>query len=235
MVVFVLMALVFAAVVAAAGVVIGTVALAIPRRHLADLLPDPAACSRSWRCRILLGGLALMVIAVVGASILGALFVGLGRAPGRGVVGGVPLGLIFGACWLVARLMRRPARRPGHPAPVEPSLTRTPVGCALPTASRVRTRPPRSSSVASSHARPINCKPDRQPLVGEPRRDAHRRQPGQRGAHRENIRQIHRQRIGCPRAQRNAPSGAVGSATTSTDANAPRVVVADERCGPAGP
>ena len=108
MVLLVLMALVFAAVVAAAGVVLGTLALLFravlwvvffPIRVLFSLVALP----------FLLGGLALMVLVVVGASLLGALFVGLGVLLAAALSLVVPLALVFGACWLVARLMRRPA------------------------------------------------------------------------------------------------------------------------------
>lgn len=108
MVVLVLMALVFAAVVAAAGVVLGTLALVVraalwvvffPIRLLFSLVAVP----------FLLGGLALMIIGVVGVSLLGALFVGLGVLLAAGLSVALPLALVFGACWLVARLIRRPA------------------------------------------------------------------------------------------------------------------------------
>jgi hypothetical protein len=108
MVVFALMALVFAAVVAAAGVVLGTLALVLraalwvvffPIRLLFSLVAVP----------FVLGGLALMVLAVVGVSLLGALFVGLGVLLAAALSVAVPLALVFGACWLVARLLRRPA------------------------------------------------------------------------------------------------------------------------------
>jgi hypothetical protein len=107
-VVFALMALVFAAVVAAAGVVLGTLALVLraalwvvffPIRLLFSLVAVP----------FVLGGLALMVLAVVGVSLLGALFVGLGVLLAAALSVAVPLALVFGACWLVARLLRRPA------------------------------------------------------------------------------------------------------------------------------
>jgi hypothetical protein len=77
MVVFVLMALVFAAVVAAAGVVLGTLALLVraalwvvffPIRLLFSLVAVP----------FVLGGLALVVLAILAVSLMGALFVGLG-------------------------------------------------------------------------------------------------------------------------------------------------------------
>jgi hypothetical protein len=108
MIVLVLMALVFAAIVAAGGVVLGTLALLVraalwvvffPIRLLFSLLALP----------FFLGGLALMVLAVVGVSLLGALFVGLGVLLAAVLSLAVPLALVFGACWLVARLMRRPA------------------------------------------------------------------------------------------------------------------------------
>jgi hypothetical protein len=108
MVVFVLMALVFAAVVAAAGVVFGTLALLLraalwvvffPIRLLFSLVAVP----------FVLGGLALAVLAVVALSVVGALFVGLGVLLAAGLSVAVPLALVFGACWLIARLIRRPA------------------------------------------------------------------------------------------------------------------------------
>jgi hypothetical protein len=107
MVVFVLMALVFAAVVAAAGVVLGTLALLVraalwvvffPIRLLFSLVAVP----------FILGGLALAVVAVVGVSLLGALFVGLGVLLAAALSVAVPLALVFGACWLIARLIRGP-------------------------------------------------------------------------------------------------------------------------------
>jgi len=108
MIVLVLMALVFAAIVAAGGVVLGTLALLFraalwivffPIRLLFSLLAVP----------FVLGGLALMVLAVVGVSLLGALFVGLGVLLAAALSVALPLALVFGACWLVARLIRRPA------------------------------------------------------------------------------------------------------------------------------
>ena len=108
MVVLVLMALVFAAIVAAGGVVLGTLALLLraalwvvffPIRLLFSLLAVP----------FVLGGLALVILAVVGVSLLGALFVGLGVLLAAALSVAVPLALVFGACWLVARLIRRPA------------------------------------------------------------------------------------------------------------------------------
>ena len=108
MIVLVLMALVFAAIVAAGGVVLGTLALVLraalwvvffPIRLLFSLLAVP----------FVLGGLALMVLAVVGVSLLGALFVGLGVLLAAALSAVLPLALVFGACWLVARLIRRPA------------------------------------------------------------------------------------------------------------------------------
>jgi hypothetical protein len=108
MIVLVLMALVFAAIVAAGGVVLGTLALLVraalwvvffPIRLLFSLLAVP----------FVLGGLALMVLAVVGVSLLGALFVGLGVLLAAALSVAIPLALVFGACWLVARLLRRPA------------------------------------------------------------------------------------------------------------------------------
>ncbi len=108
MILFVLTALVFAAVVAAAGVVLGTLALVVravlwvvffPIRLLFSLVALP----------FLLGGLALFVLFVVGASLLGALFVGLGVLLAAALSAALPLALVFGAVWLVARLMRRPA------------------------------------------------------------------------------------------------------------------------------
>jgi hypothetical protein len=108
MIIFVLLALVFAAVVAAAGVVIGTLALAL--RAVVWIVFFPIRLIFSFLALpILLGGLALMVVAVVGASILGALFVGLGVLLAAAFSVALPLGLVFGACWLIARLMRRPA------------------------------------------------------------------------------------------------------------------------------
>jgi hypothetical protein len=108
MIVLVLMALVFAAIVAAGGVVLGTLALLLraalwvvffPIRLLVSLLAVP----------FVLGGLALIVIAVVGMSLLGALFVGLGVLLAAVLSAVLPLALVFGACWLVAKLIRRPA------------------------------------------------------------------------------------------------------------------------------
>jgi len=108
MIVLVLMALVFAAIVAAGGLVLGTLALLVraafwvvffPIRLLFSLLAVP----------FVLGGLALMVLAVVGVSLLGALFVGLGVLLAAALSAVLPLVLVFGACWLVARLLRRPA------------------------------------------------------------------------------------------------------------------------------
>jgi hypothetical protein len=108
MVVLVLMALVFAAVVAAAGVVLGTLALVLraalwvvffPIRLLFSLVAVP----------FVLGGLALMVLAVVGVSLVGALFVGLGVLLAAGLSLVLPLALVFGVCWLIAHLIRRPA------------------------------------------------------------------------------------------------------------------------------
>jgi hypothetical protein len=108
MVVFVLMALVFAAVVAAAGVVLGTLALLVraalwvvffPIRLLFSLVAVP----------FVLGGLALVVLAILAVSLMGALFVGLGVLLAAGLSVAVPLALVFGACWLIARLIRRPA------------------------------------------------------------------------------------------------------------------------------
>jgi hypothetical protein len=94
--------------VAAGGVVLGTLALLLraslwvvffPIRLLVSLLAVP----------FVLGGLALMVIAVVGVSLLGALFVGLGVLLAAVLSAALPLALVFGACWLVAKLIRRPA------------------------------------------------------------------------------------------------------------------------------
>jgi hypothetical protein len=108
MIVLVLMALVFAAIVAAGGVVLGTLALLVraalwvvffPIRLLFSLLALP----------FILGGLAVMVLAVVGVSLLGALFMGLGVLLAAALSAAIPLLLVFGACWLVARLIRRPA------------------------------------------------------------------------------------------------------------------------------
>ena len=49
-----------------------------------------------------------MVLAVVGVSLLGAVFVGLGVLVAASLSVVVPLALVFGACWLVAKLLRRP-------------------------------------------------------------------------------------------------------------------------------
>jgi hypothetical protein len=108
MVVFVLMALVLAAVVAAAGVVLGTLALLVraalwvlffPIRLLFSLVAVP----------FVLGGLALVILAILAVSLMGALFVALGVLLAAGLSVVVPLALVFGACWLIARLIRRPA------------------------------------------------------------------------------------------------------------------------------
>jgi hypothetical protein len=108
MVVLALMALVFAAVVAAAGVVLGTLALVLraalwvvffPIRLLFSLVAAP----------FVLAGVALMVLGVLGVALVGTLFVGLGVLLAAALSVALPLALVFGGCWLIARLVRRPA------------------------------------------------------------------------------------------------------------------------------
>jgi hypothetical protein len=108
MIVLLFMALVVAAVVAGLGVVLGTAALLIRGLIFLILLPFRLVFSLI-ALPFLLGGLALLVVGVVGASLLGALFVGLGVLMAAALSVVVPLGLVFGACWLIARMIRRPA------------------------------------------------------------------------------------------------------------------------------
>ena len=103
-----LMALVFAAVVGAFGVLIGTVALLF--RGLLWIVFFPVRLVLSLvALPFVLVALAIAAIAVVGASLLGAVFVGLGVLVAGAVTLALPLAVVFGVCWLIARLMRRPA------------------------------------------------------------------------------------------------------------------------------
>jgi hypothetical protein len=108
MIVLVLMALVFAAIVAAGGVVLGTLALLLRAAFWVVFFPIRLLVSL-FAVPFVLGGLALIVVAVVGISLLGALFVGMGVLLAAVLSAALPLALVFGACWLVARLLRRPA------------------------------------------------------------------------------------------------------------------------------
>jgi hypothetical protein len=108
MVFFVFMAAVFAAVVAGAGVVLGTLALVLRAALWVAFFPIRLLFSLAV-VPFLLGGLALLVLGVVGVSLVGALFVGLGVLVAAVFSLAAPLLLVFGACWLVARMMRRPA------------------------------------------------------------------------------------------------------------------------------
>lgn len=108
MVLFVLMALVFAAVIGAFGVVIGAVVLLLRGIFWLVFLPIRIALSLVALPFILVA-LAIAAVAVVGASLLGALFVGLGVLVAGAVTLAFPLALVFGTCWFIARLMRRPA------------------------------------------------------------------------------------------------------------------------------
>jgi hypothetical protein len=108
MIVLVFMALVVAAVVAGLGVVLGTAALLLRGLFFLILFPIRLVLSLVALPFILVG-VALMIVAVVGASLVGALFVGLGVLLAAAMSVVVPLGLVFGACWLIARMIRRPA------------------------------------------------------------------------------------------------------------------------------
>jgi hypothetical protein len=101
MILFVMLGLMFAAVFAAAGVVVGTLALAFRAALWLVLFP--------FRVVFSLIALPLMLVGIVGAALVGALFVGLGVLVAAALSVALPLGLIFGACWLIARAMRGPA------------------------------------------------------------------------------------------------------------------------------
>lgn len=108
MIVFVLLALVLAAAVAGVGVILGALALLV--RGLFWFILFPIRLVLSFiALPLVLGVLVLAALSVIGVTILGALFVGLGLVLGALVSAALPLALVFGACWLVARLVRRPA------------------------------------------------------------------------------------------------------------------------------
>ena len=102
-----LMALVFAAVVGAFGVVVGTVALLLRGVLWIVFFPIRLALSLIALPFVLVA-LAIAAIAVVGVSLLGAVFVGLGVLAAGALTLALPLALVFGVCWLIARLVRRP-------------------------------------------------------------------------------------------------------------------------------
>lgn len=108
MILFVLLALVLAAAVAGVGVVLGAAALLLRGLFWFILLPIRLVLS-FVALPLVLGVLALAALSVIGVLIVGALFVSLGVLLGALVSAALPLALVFGACWLVARLVRRPA------------------------------------------------------------------------------------------------------------------------------
>lgn len=102
-----LMALVFAAVIGAFGVVIGTAALLLRGIFWVVFFPIRLAFSLIALPFVLVA-LAIAAVAIVGVSLVGALFVGLGVLVAGALTFALPLALVFGACWLVARLLRGP-------------------------------------------------------------------------------------------------------------------------------
>ncbi len=107
MIVLVAMALLAAAVFATLGIVVGAAALLV--RGVLWLVFLPFRLLFSFvALPILLGGLALMILGVVGVSLLGALFVTVAALAAAALSLLAPVALVVGLIWLIAKAVRRP-------------------------------------------------------------------------------------------------------------------------------
>ena len=91
------------------------------------------------------------------------------------------------------------------------------------------------NSVASSQARPVSCNPIGSRLAGEPARHADRRQPGERRAHGEDVREVHLQRIGRALAEPERRRRARRHRDRVDVLRTPRRSRAGSACAPAAP